>query len=177
MNQETLRGFSDDVRSRDTYELSLGDVLDVKVSILLAAITFLAGLSGGILISVKLPLILKAGQIISLVALSVAGTLALFELWPRNYDFPDLPKSWDAWIESLEKHYAGKEGQADLTYRAYVEGFIERAGERIEKNHAINLTKSRLMTHCFWVTGLALAVNLLTLWWLVPWFEKSISYR
>jgi hypothetical protein len=177
MNQETLRGFSDDVRSRDACELSLGDVLDVKVSILLVAITFLAGLSGGILISVKLPLVLKVGQIISLAALSVAGTLALFELRPRNYDFPDLPKFWDAWIKSLEKHYAGKEGKADLIYRTYVGGFIKRAEERIEKNHAINLTKSRLMTYCFWATGLSLAINLLTLWWLVSWFENTIFYR
>lgn len=174
MNQEILGPFSDDVRSRDAYELSLGDVLDVKVSILLAAITFLAGLSGGILLSVGLPLILKAGQIISLATISGAGILALLELRPRTYKLPDLPSAWARWIKSLEMHYAGKEEQISLTYRAYVEGFTARAEERIEQNHAINLTKSRLMAGCFCLIAASLVINLLTLWWLAFWYERVI---
>lgn len=176
MNPETLNAYSDDVRSRDSYELSLGDALDVKVSILLAAITFLAALSGGIIAYSGLPVFFKWLQLGSLAALSAAGVLSLWELWPADYSFPHTPKQWAEWIAKLERHYAGKDDAATLVYRKYVDGVVAMAQERFEANRKINIKKSRLMKKCFLLVATSLGVNLATLWWLAIWHTKVIPW-
>ena len=71
------------VADRDRLELSLGDALDVKGSIVLVVITFLATLSGSLLESPGLGRYGRLGQLISIVALAVGGVLAVVSVAPQ----------------------------------------------------------------------------------------------
>jgi hypothetical protein len=161
------------VADRDRLELSLGDALDVKGSIVLVVITFLATLSGSLLESPGLGRYGRLGQLISIVALAVGGVLAVVSVWPRNYYFPDLPQKYERWIADLKAYYAQQPNQDSLVESTVTEGIVVQAMDRVTRNHKINGSKSRYLQWSFWFTLGSLAIDLVTL--AAIGFSKALS--
>lgn len=133
----------------DDSERSLGDVLDVKASVALVAVTFLAGVSAQLItmqglsplwIKIQLPI-----QIVALLLLSVAGALIITELWPSDYSALPTPKADADWIERLSA--AGESATAILD--AVLKHKLSSAIERVEHNRKINDRKSVLLDWAF----------------------------
>lgn len=83
------------LQQKDALLFHLSDTLDVKASIWLVVITFLATQTAGFLSDALLPGALRYAQIGSALSLAAAGALALVVLWPRNY-YHENPIARDA---------------------------------------------------------------------------------
>jgi hypothetical protein len=145
---------------RDRMELSLGDTLDVKTGILLAAITVLGALTSTLLGSSTIGKPLETAQIVSLGLLATGAFFAVWAIWPRNYLLPDLPDAYAKWMHDLTRHYEHNLEQAESEFES---GIMKQANERIHRNHRINASKSRWLFRAFWPTLLALLIDLGTL--------------
>jgi hypothetical protein len=143
----------------DDQAFKLGDTIDVKASIGLVVITFLATQSASFL-AVNEPG--RWLQMVSAFALSIAGVFALCELWPRTYAI-EAAEAMDGWIKDLRDYYKDEKNADALIEAAMSDGHILRAKERIERNAAINKQKSMLLGWSFRFTALALVLNLSTL--------------
>jgi hypothetical protein len=144
----------------DDSERSLGDVLDVKASVALVAVTFLAGVSAQLITmqglsplwsKIQLPV-----QIVALLLLSVAGGLIIKELWPSDYSALPTPKADADWIERLSA--AGENATAVLD--TLLKHKLSSAIERVEKNKKINDRKSVLLDWAFKLLAGALTLVL-----------------
>ena len=144
---------------KDDQAFKLGDAIDVKASIALVVITFLATQTASFL-TVREPW--RELQVVSAFLLAIAGVLALLELWPRTYAI-DASESLDGWIAELRDYYQNRADADQLVASAVAAGHIERTKERIEKNNAINEQKSKLMDWSFRCTAVAMLLNLGTL--------------
>jgi hypothetical protein len=150
----------------DDSERSLGDVMDVKASVALVAVTFLAGVSAQLITmpglsplrsEIQLPV-----QLIALLLLSVAGSLIIAELWPSDYKTLSTPKADADWIERLNT--AGDNSATVLdTVLKYK---LSSATERVEHNKKINDRKSVLLAWAFKLLAVALTLVLGNLLWL-----------
>ncbi len=145
---------------RDRMELSLGDTLDVKTGILLAAIAVLGALTSGLLTNGSLGKGVQTAQIVSLGMLSVGAFFAVWAIWPRDYLLPELPDAYAKWLLDLRNHYGNAQDQAESAFEI---GMISKANERIHRNHRINRIKSRWLFRAFVPTFIALLIDLGTL--------------
>jgi len=152
------------LKAQDEREFALGDTLDIKTSIALVIITFLATQSGDFL---KRPLSAPWHilQIISVVCIVVAGLLALLELIPRNYILRMQSDQFLEWAEQTRRFYA-EQGEKDPEGKAIerisdVE--VQRLTDRFKQNMTINEGKSKLMSASFYFTFAAICLNLATL--------------
>lgn len=153
---------ADYARDRDAREFSLGDTLDVKASVILAVIVFLAAQSEHFFQG-NLNLCMRGLQYLSVLALVLGGIFAVIELIPRDYGAEGSPSSYDKWVSDLESYYAGKENADALVVEQAIRGRLTRATERIEANIAVNKGKSTFLSLCFICTTVSLAANLLTM--------------
>lgn len=158
---ETVAEF---VRSQDDREVDLGDTFDIKTSIALVIITFLATQSAEFL---KTPLSAcwHTIQQLSVACLVIAGVLAFLELIPRNYRLRMTPDEFLNWVDQTKTFYKEK-GVTDpesSTLERIRSIEIERLKARFAANSAINTWKSRLMGWSFYFTMAAVALNLATL--------------
>jgi hypothetical protein len=147
---------------RDEIEFALADTLDVKTSVILIVIVFLAEQSRNFLES-NLSCYAHWMQFTSVTALVLAGIFAVFELCPRDYWQADTPTQWDEWIAKLKVHYAESDNPDSLVLEQAIEGHTEMASERTEKNILTNKRKSVYLRIAFWFTVTSFALNLLTL--------------
>ena len=147
---------------RDAKEFSLGDTLDVKTSIILAVIVFLATQSAGFFQSTLSKWACYL-QYASVAALILAGIFAVLELRPREYEQEDTPTRYDEWIEKLRIFYADSENAESQVLEQAIIGRTQRARERAEANILVNKRKSDLLTLAFWLTVASLGLNLATL--------------
>lgn len=159
--QETALNFA---KSQDDLEFSLGDTLDIKSSILLVVITFLAAQSSGFIS--KNPALASywhCVQIIAVLLLVTAGVLILIELLPRRYAARMAPDAFLDWIAQLERFYENEPDRAskilDLIYKAET----EKVRVRFARNSHTNALKSRLVEWAFRCALVALMLNLATL--------------
>lgn len=149
-------------RERDAREFSLGDTLDVKASVALAVIVFLAAQSDEFF---------RAGingwalrfQYVAILGLVMAGIFSVFELFPRKYGIEGSLDRYDKWMEDLEEHYADKQNASELVLEQAIKGRYERTKQRVKQNIITNQRKSHLLYACFICTALAFAANLATL--------------
>jgi hypothetical protein len=158
--QDTVLDF---VKSQDDLEFALGDTIDIKTSIVLVVIAFLATQSIGFLKgnpSIDPPW--RWVQVFSVLLLVIAGLLALFELLPRKYAARMAPSDFLAWIAELEEFYKGDiEGESKiLTQINKTE--TEKIKARFAQNNGTNALKSKLLKWCFRCLLVALMLNLLT---------------
>src|SRR5580698_4493559 len=109
MDKEIKARIADEIRRVDEAFWSLVDVLDVKASVVLVAITFLGALSGQILGIDNLPLTIKILQILAILMLCVAGVLILRCLWLKEVMLPPSPDELIAWVKEL-KEVSDKDG-------------------------------------------------------------------
>ena len=159
---EISRLQGESVRDRDAREFSLGDTLDVKTSVILAVIVFLAAQSEHFFQDSLTPCV-RDVQYISAIALVAGGISAVLELIPRNYQAENSPSSYGQWISDLERYYAGQDNADASIAEQFVKGYVARTTERIEANIAVNQRKSLWLNVCFISTVVSLAANLFTL--------------
>jgi len=164
----------------DDAERSLGDVLDVKASIALVAVTFLAGVSGELLRMQGLGLVWTRAQLlvqlVALLLLSSAGATIVSELWPSGYALLPTPKEDSEWIEKLsaESHDEAAVLDKVLTYK------LTTAIGRVERNKIINERKLKLLGQMFRLLAAALVLvlgNLVFLAVRAAWPILSLSLK
>ncbi|MGA7693641.1 MAG: hypothetical protein WCA76_01365 [Candidatus Sulfotelmatobacter sp.] len=150
------------LNAKDELTYQRGDTLDVKASIVLVVVTFLAGQSAELLAKGNLTYPGKVTQIIAAVSLALAGILVWGQLWPREYEVEaaeKLPK----WRKELEEFYRDDPDASAKVLTLLTKGIIDRTTERIYANAAINRTRSSLLFWSYVFTTLSLGINLLSL--------------
>lgn len=147
---------------RDAREFSFCDTLDVKTSVILVVVIFLAGQSEHFLQSTQ-GLWASWLQYTSVAFLILAGVFAVAELWPRDYGTEGSPTKYDEWIEKLKTHYSEDENVDSAVLDQAVAGRALRARERAELNILTNKRKSALLFASFLCAVVSLTANLATL--------------
>jgi len=143
---------------RDQQEFNLGDTLDIKTGLILAALTFLA-IQSGELLRPGITIYEAILQTFAIAALVGGGIFVIWELTPRKYDRDRTPEEYSVWI--AQKIAAG---HTESEMPNIVETLrMKLVNERIAANLALNNTKSWAMDRAFWCTMLAFGLNLLTL--------------
>ncbi len=152
-----------EMNSKDDLAIKLGDGLDVKASILLLVITFLATQTAYFLDkhAAGLPhyLLVAAG-----VLLGCATIAAFVELWPRTYVLPLPEKSGIDRAAELRDFYSQHEGvEADVMVAEFTKNEMGWAQSRISTNQGINHVKARWLEWSFYLTAVAMIFNIATL--------------
>jgi hypothetical protein len=160
MDKEIKARIAEEIRRVDEAFWSLVDVLDVKASVVLVALTFLGALSGQILGIDKLPTYIKILQIAAIVMLCIVGVLILRCLWLREALLPPSPAELIDWVKKLEIIHE-KEGGSVLT--EFEEHQEEKGLERIEANKSAALEKTKLLKWCFRVLAIAVTLEFASL--------------
>ena len=152
-----------DINAKEDLSLRLGDALDVKASIGLALILFIATQTAYFLDKGISHLGITM-QLFSIVSIVLAASFALAELWPRTYFLPDPESQYVAnRIEQLKAHYAPYADADSYVTSALMEDEILWAKVRIEDDRKKNDKKSSLLNWSFCFTGVAIVLNLLTM--------------
>jgi len=149
--------------AKDDLSIKLGDTLDVKASVLLAAITLIATQTAYFLdkgvAGLSHYLLIGAG-----VLLVGAMAFAFIELWPRKYTLPRPEKSSIDRVAELRDFYAQHENvESSLMLAEFTKDEIGWAQTRISENQAVNRTKSKSLEWSFYLTALAMIFNIATL--------------
>ena len=155
----------EEIKAKEDLSLRLGDALDMKASIGLVILLFLATQSAYFL-DKGLSVYGWWMQIVSIAFTSVAVLLAIFALWPRKYTLPE-PESdiVTERIEELRNFYASDPAEyiePNVT-AALIDDETKWAKERIAANQKKNWRKSDGVNWSFWLTVPAIALNLGTL--------------
>jgi hypothetical protein len=144
----------------DDAERSLGDVLDVKASVVLVAVTFLSGISAQLIVMQGLsPCWYKAQvfiQLCALILLAFAGGTIIGELWPNDYKAQPKPKEDAVWIDKL----LAERTDPDAVLNTILAHKLASAVDRVEENAKINEKKSKLLFWTFKLTAGALCLVL-----------------
>jgi hypothetical protein len=149
---------------RDRMEFGLGDTIDVKAGITVAIIAALGTLSGTLLTaSGALPKWELISQLISIGCLLVACFLAVCAVIPRNYMLAATPENFQNWVSSLRQHYVDNPDPSLDIDSIVDDNLVSLAAKRVEANHAINVSKSRLIEWAIWPVAFALIVDVGTL--------------
>jgi hypothetical protein len=141
--------------------VSYGEALDMKASIWLVIITFLATQTAYFL-GKDLTRLEHHGQVLSAILLIIAGALVLAELRPQDYQIFEPSRTEEERLTELRNHYIKYERE-DLVSTKFLEEQMKWAKERIIVNRRINEQKSRLVDWSFRFMALGTAINLLTL--------------
>jgi len=156
----------EEVNAKEDLSLRLGDALDVKASIGLALLLFLATQSV-YFFDKGLSHLGNWMQTASVICVIVAVTMAIAELWPRQFILPE-PESpvVGRRIEQLREHfkkfpaeYPDVEASVNDTL---LEDELEWTKDRIADNQKKNKVKSDCLNWSFWLTVPAIVLNLLT---------------
>jgi len=151
----------------DDLERGLGDVLDVKASILLVAVVFLVDVSKRLIENPSEasghPLIDASIQVASLFLLAVSVVLIVLELWPRRYSLPPDVTDEDAWIANVQTEAAKEEKSQQSAIEHIVGKKLQSALQRCQENKTLNSRKSSLLRWAFWVTAPVVLIDLGTL--------------
>jgi hypothetical protein len=150
------------LNAKDELTYQRGDTLDVKGSIVLVVVTFLAGQSADLLAKGNLSSIGKAAQIVAAISVAFAGILVWAELWPRGYEV-EAAEKLPEWKAELEQFYEDDPDASAKVSAVLIAGIAERTTERIYANDAINKTRSNLLLGSYIFATLSLGINLLTL--------------
>src|ERR1700722_4214172 len=137
MNKEVQNEINEQEKRLDEVFFQLGDVLDVKASVVLVVISFLGAISGQILTLSDLPLLIKVVQFVGVAGLATAVVLTVVSLWPRVFDLPKDREEWVAYAKEVDKHFEGKPDAARLTAERVIQSISEKRHERIVKNRAL----------------------------------------
>ena len=162
--KELERVIAEHLPEQDELEFELGDTLDIKMSIVLVVIVFLADQSRKFL-EAPMPVHWHVVQSFAVVVLILSGVLSLWELIPREYKTRMGHDEFLSWVEQLRTFY-NHEGVANPETK--IAEIIrvkdaQRTRERIVANKAINARKSSAMAWAFYSVMVAVALNLATL--------------
>ncbi len=169
MKKEIEIALSEEQKRLDELFFQLGDVLDVKASIILVVISFLGAISGQVLLISDLHHFIKGVQVVAVLSLAVGLVLTVWSLWPRVFDAPRDTAEWLAYLQELEKHFADKADAAELVAKDFFQDMAQRRQERITKNRTLTTAKSNLNDWAIRATVVAASAEALSLIWLAFW--------
>ncbi|MHB8541699.1 MAG: hypothetical protein ACYDCD_12280 [Candidatus Acidiferrales bacterium] len=139
------------------------DAYDVKASIWLAVIIFLAVQTGDML-GKGLPRCLLYGQWLSAVLLVAAGVFTLIELYPRDYKrYAPSNGVIVEWLTRLRERHNGEADAESVILHKTTSYRISWFTKMITDNKALNRKKANLLLLSFWTTAIAAGTNLTTL--------------
>jgi hypothetical protein len=149
---------------RDRQEFALGDTLDIKTGLILAALTFLAIQTGDLIKSSATPVQITL-QALSILALVVGAALSVAELWPRGYGREAPPNKYLDWITDTEKYREDypETGTEPVSVEQLNAERVKVAVSNVQTNLAINKVKSTLMFSAFFCVAASFALNIATL--------------
>lgn len=130
---------------RNSHELARGDVIDVKASILLVVIFFLADKISELKAVSQLPAIIRYAGCF---ALAICAVLCIAALWPRNYSTEPMPHQNEEWIIRLERYFADDMQAVDDDV---AESNFVRLKDRAKANKKISDRKMRYLEYSFYV--------------------------
>lgn len=154
----------ENLQSQNDIEYALGDTLDIKTSIALVVIIFLAAQSSGFL-AAHMPHHWYVVQIVSVGCLIASGGLSVWELLPRIYKVGLAPEEFSAWIQRVKGFYSA-DGVPDPDAKtvAFIRRKkVEQLQKRFTANSKVNAMKSLVVTGVFILTLGSLGLNLATL--------------
>jgi hypothetical protein len=153
----------EEINSKDDLAVRLGDTLDVKASILLAAITLLATQTAYFL-DKKTPGLPHHFLIGAAILLGLATIASFAELWPRTYMMPVPESSGVARAAELHDFYSQQENvDASTMLAEFTKNEMGWARSRIATNQEINHDKSKYLECSFYCTAIAMLLNIATL--------------
>jgi hypothetical protein len=150
------QSISEYLKSQYDFEFGLSNILDIKTSIILALIIFLAAQSVELSKAVSMPLHWRVLQYMSASSLIVAVFSAIHELWPRHYYTKAKSAEFVGWVRARKEHY---EVQKEPNPEARIADDIFQK----EIEGATLLTKLRALNAAFYCTVAALILNFATL--------------
>jgi hypothetical protein len=187
-SMEIMREVESVAFERDRQEFALGDTLDIKTGLILAALTFLAIQSGDLIkecitfaqwktqiavllaghlipATAVLGVVLWTIQIVSILALIVGGVLSVAVLKPRYYDREASPKKYHDWIIGIEEYREAypHTDTKPVTVQTLAAHRLECAINSVQANLATNKRKSDLMEWAFGCVAVSFAANIITL--------------
>src|ERR1700692_3170529 len=151
------------IEERDKLEFSLCDSTDVKASVLLLLITFLAGLSASLLAEKGLDIWLRSGQGFVIALLAVSMMLSVLCLMPRDYSTEKPPEEYREWLSKLRTYFDGKPDAETEVFNQFKSGTIVKTLERISQNYDVNRNKLKYLRGSFWFLIAALGTELILL--------------
>jgi hypothetical protein len=164
LTKEYEQLIADNLKFQNEIQYELGDTLDIKTSIALVVIIFLAEQSGKFLES-PIPLHWHNIQEASVAGLVIAGVLAVYELFPRIYKVGLEPPQFLKWANET-KDICAKDGSTNSISEC-IEHIrtksIEIERKRFTTNSKHNAKKSKVVEWLFFLTMGALIFNLATL--------------
>ena len=169
MNNEIEKVVAEQEKRLDEMFFQLGDVLDVKASIILVVISFLGAISGQILVLRDLPYLIRGIQIVAVLALAGGLLASVRSLWPREFEAPPDMTEWTAYLAELEKYYSISENQAESVAKDFIQSVAERRQEKIATNRAFTKAKSAMNDWAFRGTVVAAFAQAVSLIWLAFW--------
>jgi hypothetical protein len=122
------------IAERDRLEFSLCDSTDVKASILLLLITFLAGLAASLLAEKELDTIVRSGQGFVIVFLAVSTLCAVLCLRPRDYSTEKRPQEYEGWLSKLREHFAGSPDVESKVFNQFRDGSMTKTSYERQLN-------------------------------------------
>src|SRR5260370_39212450 len=114
MKKEMETALAENDKRLDELFFQLGDVLDVKASIILVSISFLGTISALVLAVPGLPYLLRGIQILAVLSLAGGMFATVRFLWRRVFDAPPGTTKWLVHLQELAKHFAGKAASSGL---------------------------------------------------------------
>jgi hypothetical protein len=139
------------------------DAYDVKASIWLAVIIFLAVQTGDLL-GRGLPRFLLYGQWASVVLLVAAGVSTLIELYPRDYKrYAPSNGVIERWLPKLRAGHKGEADAESVILHKTTSCRLLWFKKMVEENKGLNRKKANLLLFSFWTTAIAAVANLATL--------------
>ena len=129
---------------RDQSEASLADVLDVKASILLVVVTFLATIAIGVTQLDQLPILVERMQLANNFLLAIGTSLLIGELWPRKYLFED-----GDYLDELRDYLISNRDNPEGILGQVVEANASLAIGRVQHNYSLNASKEKLLRYSF----------------------------
>jgi hypothetical protein len=147
------------INEREQILMQQSDSLDVKASILLVAVTFLAGHSMYLLTGNHSGFILW-DQRVSVVLQIVAGITLALHLRIRSYQ-GEKTQDYPEWRDQVTNHF-GKD-QTEQIESELNKGIITRALERLAEAEWINNSKAKHIARAYWITLIAFCCNLIAL--------------
>jgi hypothetical protein len=132
------------------------DTLDVKASIILVAVTFLASHSMYVL-EKHIGSFIRYDQILSVALQIVAGIVIAFHLRIRTYS-SEAAEELSNWRDEIVKQLGNH--AVNESKDVFCAGLIQRAQERIKIAERLNQSKARMVHYAYVITLAAFACNL-----------------
>jgi hypothetical protein len=169
MDKKIQDAINEDTKRLDESYFAVGDVLDVKASVVLVVVTFLGALSGQILTLHDLPVAIKGLQLASVLSLCAVGLLILSCLWLKRFQLPPKPELWKQWVIELEQNLKAHDDASELVAEEFGRQREARTLERIALNSELASKKSKLLKWSFRALSLAVVLEFTCLVWLAFW--------